>query len=588
MLRARRGRQHQGGNQQANDENQFPAHRAFPIGSLPPTPRSFFVRLRLLVTALAALVPVAVQAQPPRPKLIVAVSVDQFSADLFSEYRQHFTGGLRRLSEGVVFPSGYQSHAATETCPGHSTILTGSRPYRTGIIANDWIDPTAPREDKRVYCAEDEAVPGSTSRSYTVSAKHLLVPTLGERMKNAEAATRVVSVAGKDRAAVMMGGHKVDQLWFWNGKDYATIAGQGAPDAVIAPFRSALAARLAQPQPALPVPGVCTSRDRPIEVGGGKTVGTWHFGREAGDTAKFRASPEFDDMNLTLAEALIDSMQLGRGPTTDIISIGESATDYVGHTYGTEGVEMCIQLLALDKRLGQFFDRLDQAGLDYVVVLTADHGGHDLPERNRIHAAPDAQRVDNRLDPKAIGEQIAREFRLSGPVLIPAGGDVYIDRAVPRKMRDKVARRAAELIRQSPLVADVFIGSDIAKMPQPTSPPETWSFAERARASYLPGRSGDLIVALKERVTPIADPTRGSVATHGSFWNYDRRVPILFWWKGVQNFEQPLGVETVDILPTLASLIGLAVPPGEIDGRCLDLDAGEGDNCPVAAPETAR
>ena len=102
------------------------------------------------------------------------------------------------------------------------------------------------------------------------------------------------------------------------------------------------------------------------------------------------------------------------------------------------------------------------------------------------------------------------------------------------------------------------------------------SLAERARASYFPGRSGDLIVALKPRVTPIPDPTKGYVATHGSFWDYDRRVPILFWWKSAQQFEQPLGVETVDIMPTLASFVGLTIPPGEVDGRCLDLDPGTG------------
>lgn len=539
---------------------------------------------RFIFSALAALIAVGpVQAQTPRPKLIVAISVDQFSADLFAEYRQHFTGGLRRLSEGVVFPSGFQSHAATETCPGHSTILTGSRPYRTGIIANDWLDQSAAREDKTIYCAEDETVSGSTSRKYTVSAKHLLVPTLGERMKAADPRTRVVSVAGKDRAAVMMGGHKVDQLWFWDGKDYVTIAGQPAPDPAVAKFRSALAERLGRPQPPMALPEMCGSRDRPIPIGGGKTVGTGHFGRAAGENGKFRASPEIDDANLDLATALIESMELGKGPATDIISIGESATDYVGHSYGTEGAEMCIQLLALDKRLGQFFDRLDRDGLDYVVVLTADHGGHDLPERNRMHGAPDARRVDASLDIKAVGEQIAREQRLKGPVLLANGGDIYLDRALPQKRRAKVVRRAAELIRQSPLVQDVFVGADIARMPQPHTPPETWTFPERARASYLPGRSGDLIVALKERVTPIPDPTKGYVATHGSFWDYDRRVPILFWWKGVQNFEQPLGIETVDILPTLASLIALPVPANEIDGQCRDLDASEGSNCPVAA-----
>src|SRR5678815_3086526 len=108
-------------------------------------------------------------AAPPPPKLIVVISVDQFSADLFNQYRQHFDAGLQRLSEGVVFPMGYQSHNATETCPGHSTILTGSRPARTGIIANNWFSLKAPREDKNVYCSEDERVPGSTHDKYTVS-----------------------------------------------------------------------------------------------------------------------------------------------------------------------------------------------------------------------------------------------------------------------------------------------------------------------------------------------------------------------------------------------------------------------------------
>jgi predicted AlkP superfamily pyrophosphatase or phosphodiesterase len=548
------------------------------------------VKVRSFVALLAAAIMAgSAQAQLPRPSLIVVISVDQFSADLFSEYRQHFTGGLRRLSEGVVFPSGYQSHAATETCPGHSTILTGRRPSRTGIIANDWLDQSIARDDKTVYCAEDEAVPGSNSRAYTVSAKHLMAPTLGERMKAADPRTRVVSVAGKDRAAVMMGGHRVDQLWFWDGKDYATIPGQPAPDPAVAPFRSALAARLSQPQPAMPLPALCESRNRAVPIGGSKTVGTDHFGRAAGDRTRFRASPESDDANLTLAEGLIASMRLGKGEAADIISIGQSATDYVGHAYGTAGAETCIQLLALDQRLGTFFDRLDQSGVNYVAVLTADHGGHDLPERNRIHAAPDAQRLDARFDPKAIGAQIGRELKLRGPVIVAKGSDIYVDRAVPSKARARVIARAVALMRQSPLVEDVFLGSDLAKRAQPTRSPETWSLADRARASYYPGRSGDLIVALKERVTPISDPTRGYVATHGSFWDYDRRVPILFWWKGVQGFEQPLGVEAVDILPTLASLIGLPVPAGEIDGKCLDLNAGEASNCaPVAAAQAAR
>ncbi|HWW55735.1 MAG TPA: alkaline phosphatase family protein, partial [Sphingopyxis sp.] len=188
------------------------------------------MKLKYVTTALAAALCLAgagtalaqnsapavqkVTAATPPPKLIVMVAVDQFSADLFAEYRGHFTGGLARLASGVVFPSGYQSHGATETCPGHSTILTGNHPAHTGIIANNYFDLAAGREDKRLYCAEDESVAGTSSGSgkYAPSAKHLLVPTLGDLMKARDPKAQVVSVAGKDRAAIMMGGHQADEL----------------------------------------------------------------------------------------------------------------------------------------------------------------------------------------------------------------------------------------------------------------------------------------------------------------------------------------------------------------------------------------
>ena len=115
-------------------------------------------------------------------------------------------------------------------------------------------------------------------------------------------------------------------------------------------------------------------------------------------------------------------------------------------------------------------------------------------------------------------------------------------------------------------------------MPAPTGSPDEWTLAQRFRAGFDPERSGDLLVALKPHVTPIAD-ARQYVATHGSPWNYDRRVPIIFYRPGTVGFEQPLPIETVDILPTLAALIGLSIPPAEIDGRCLDLDAGTGNTC---------
>ena len=103
---------------------------------------------------------------------------------------------------------------------------------------------------------------------------------------------------------------------------------------------------------------------------------------------------------------------------------------------------------------------------------------------------------------------------------------------------------------------------------------------ERARASFDPQRSGDVVVMLNRAIVPIKDPNGGT--THGSPWDYDRRVPILFLRKGLTGLEQPAPVETVDIAPTLAALIGLEVPAGEFDGRCLDIDGGTGDTCKPA------
>src|SRR5881227_3600011 len=96
---------------------------------------------RFILAAAAAFLATSVAAQAPTPpKLLVVISIDQFSANLFDEYRPQFTGGFARLASGTVFRNGYQSHALTETCPGHSTMLTGDHPARTGIIGNNWID----------------------------------------------------------------------------------------------------------------------------------------------------------------------------------------------------------------------------------------------------------------------------------------------------------------------------------------------------------------------------------------------------------------------------------------------------------------
>lgn len=531
---------------------------------------------------------IAQPAEPtaPEPKLIVAISVDQFSSDLFNQYRTRFTGGLKRLSGGVVFPSGYQSHAATETCPGHSTILTGSHPSRTGIVANNWMDPTSTRTTKDgkpdygIYCSEDSSVAGSNSGNYTVSSKLLKVPTLGDRIRAANPAAQVVAVSGKDRGAVMMGGHDTTLTMWWDGKAFTSYAAMaGAQPAGTAAINARAKAEIDKPTgPKLPP--MCASFSRAVATGETTSVGTLQL-RKAGDARGFRASGAFDALTVDLALAALAEKKLGKGAATDVLAVSLSATDYVGHTFGTAGAEMCTQMAALDANVGRLLTALDASKVPYTVVLTADHGGHDLPERNDQNGLPSAERVDIKLAPQMVGPALATQFGLPEPAIMGDApfGDIYLSAKVPADKRAAVLDAAIATYKNHRQVEAVFRKSEIAATPSPSGPPEDWSLIQRVRANFDPERSGDFYVALKRYVTPIPTAGMGYVATHGSPWGYDRRVPILFWWKGVASFEQPNGIETVDILPTLASLIGLDVPAAEIDGRCVDLVAGAASNC---------
>lgn len=537
------------------------------------------MRSKIFAAALSAALASTACAQPAvtaatpsgAPKLIVALSIDQLSADLYDQYRPHLAGGIGRLSQGTVFRNGYQSHNATETCPGHSTIMTGARPSRTGIIANYWFDLSQTRSDKGVYCSEDERVAGSSSTSYTISPYHLRVPTLGDLLKRTQPRSRNVAVAGKDRSAVMMSGHNADQRWYWDGKTFATdLKGAAMPRSVTA-ARTAVGNAIGQDRPALVLPAFCQSKARAVPLeGGGAPVGTHAFARKAGDVRNFRASPEFDGATLALAASLIEEMQLGRGSSTDVISISLAGTDVIGHSYGIEGAEMCLQLFSLDRDLGDFFRLLDSKGIDYLVVLTADHGGQDIPERRRLQGVPGAARVDAKLTAKDVGAAVGARLGLKGPVLYGEGsfGDMYVDRTLSPADRARAKAAAVAAFRAHPQVEAVFTREQLAATASPTASPDRWSMIERARASFDLERSGDFVVLLKKDVQPVP-VTTSYVATHGSPWDYDRRVPILFWRRGMTRTERNDSIETVDIMPTLAAALGLAVDQKSIDGKCL-------------------
>ncbi len=279
------------------------------------------------------------------------------------------------------------------------------------------------------------------------------MPTLGELMKLKWPASLNVAVAGKDRAAVMMGGHVADQRWYWDGKQFATDRAAGPAPRTIVRLNQAIGPLLAAPSEGLDPPPFCAARSQVVAIeGGGKPVGGGRLARAAGDAAAFRASPAFDGAVLAASAGLIQELALGTHPQPDLISVGLSATDYVGHTYGTGGQEMCLQLLELDREIGDFLAQLDRWHLDYAVVLTADHGGLDIPERLRAQGVADAARIDPALTPRNVGEAVTKQTGIAGPILANVGvtGDLYLDSAPSGRGPPARARcRASHLPRPS-------------------------------------------------------------------------------------------------------------------------------------------
>lgn len=528
--------------------------------------------------------------QTHEPTLIVAIAVDQFSAGIFDQYRDRYKSGLRRMIDaGVVFPNGYQSHAATETCPGHSTLLTGKHPSGTGIIANEWPGP----DGKPTYCLADSGmtVPGRPTDPR--GPANLRTSTLGEWLKAQNPASRVVAVSGKDRAAINMSGHGPDAVFWWDDElGFNTYVPPGAAaNQRLEPVKAlneSIARRWDKKLPTWkPLDATCARLNSE-----GTYDGTWHVNHHVPPDWKLaspgqpyrndkafkrwvRASPIVDELTLDLAASLLVRYQLGRGSAPDLLAISLSATDYIGHRYGNEGPEMCDQMAHLDQGLGAFFKKLDAAKVPYVVVLSADHGGLDAAERVRMKGFP-AQRMTTEVA-KVVNQQLgvdAFEFVSYGLYFKPSQATD----------RERLSESAIRYLKQQPWVTEAFSKAEILKVQvRPGVPPDEMTLQERFAESVDAERSPDILIAFKPYTTMDRVDANGFyIAEHGSPWNYDRRVPIVFWRPGHPGYEQYLPIETVDIAPTLAALVGVRHPA--VDGRCIDLDSSAANTCELATP----
>lgn len=534
-------------------------------------------------TAPAAAAPAPVQAATTRPSLVVTIVIDQFSANLFDQYRSEFTGGMAVLArQGRVHINGFQQHGVTETCPGHSTVLTGMNPVHTGIPANDWIDPATGKE---VYClaapANHLAHGNDESDNGPVGPGQLQADTLGDWLKATSPQSRVYAVSGKDRGAINLNGHRGDgAFWYTDDFGFTTYVEPGqSPQARLEPV-AALNARIAERLRANP-PGWTYAHEGCRALAGDWTINGRTF-HSALPPEKFEldVSPILDELTLEAATELLETQQLGRRGVVDMLGVSLSGTDRIGHAFGTQGPEMCEQLHRLDTALGLFLERLPR---DSIVVLTADHGGSDFVERLAVRGYPWARRADaGRVG--AVNAELRARFSLDFDPLSSGGSGLIVGdkdhKALPEPLRTRIVDAAVERLAASPDVG--FVASRDVLLGEPLPPagltPDLMTVRQRLRLSVVAGRSPDIIIALAENVVS-GGRVGGTIANHGTPWDYDRRVPILFWWPGAQGQERFLPIRTIDIAPTLANVVGVTAPA--VDGRCIDLGAPGAGTCPT-------
>lgn len=545
--------------------------------------------MRLLPFLILSSVLVASPAKPAtqaphRPKLVLVISVDQFSADLFQRYGKDLPGGLGLLQKrGVVFTEAYHDHAFTETGPGHSVLLSGRFPGHTGIVENGWYDRAL---GHAVYCVEDEKVHsiGQLEKA-GASQSRFIGTTLGDWLQAQVKGSRAFSLSGKDRAAVLMAGRKPTAVFWFEGAagfNTSTAYAEKQPQWLIS-FDEGLHQRFLLDDWTWtslgPWSGV--ARTAAWMLPGGLSVrnGLPRVIQGAGmpldkDFAeRFRRSPFFDQVTFEAARILVEQEQVGRGSSTDLFTLSLSATDYIGHNYGTGSVEMWDQIHRLDMELGKFLTWLRNRVPDTWVVLSADHGGMDLPEGLMDDGLP-AERLSK---PKAwyakLNVAMRERLKVDTDLVRVSGSptQIYLNDAAIKTAgleRGKVLEAIQAQLKTQPEVAESATSEALENFQEPDlGNPRDSSLVVRFKHSFMAGRSGDVLVAFKP-LTTFYDPPY--VANHGSPWDYDRRVPIVFMgpWQP-KKIMRP--VRTVDIAPTLAKELGIT-PSERLDGKVLELE----------------
>jgi predicted AlkP superfamily pyrophosphatase or phosphodiesterase len=515
----------------------------------------------------------------PGPRLVVVVSVDQMRYDYLVRFKPLLKGGLKTLVDrGAVFSNARYRHANCETGPGHSVILSGRNAWQSGIVANSWFDLSLGRT---VNVVDDPTVRPVGGEGRGASPANFIGFTLGDMLKKASPDAKVVGVAMKDRAAILMAGPRGDAAYWYEQATGRFITStyymKAAP-----PWLDALNSRRVPDSYAgkawtrlLGDPGLylkyAGEDNVPNEADTKDT--TFPHALPAGTPAvydSFRRTPFMDELTLEVALGAMDAHRLGEDAAPDVLAVGFSATDVIGHAFGPDSQEMMDQILRLDQTLKRLLDAAEaKAGAGRVlVVLAADHSVMPLVESLQKQGLA-ARRVSpgslQAAGMKALEARFAGAKDLVASYLAP---DFYLN-------LDSIARQGLRRKDVEQTLADALLATgDVAKVYTASSfsgeiPPLSEDpYYDAVRRSYFAPRSPHVIARLKEYMYLTSYP--GGTG-HGTSYEYDRHVPVVFMGPKIKagRYEGDAGPE--DIAPTLGLLLDIDYPLQDARRRLTEM-----------------
>ena len=527
----------------------------------------------LLISVSFSQTTTKITSQNARPKLVVGIVIDQMRWDfLYRYYDRYAKGGLKRLmNDGFNCENTFIPYCPTVTAAGHTCIYTGSVPAIHGIVGNNFYDYSLNRE---MYCSEDNTVQsvGTANDNGKMSPKNMLVTTICDELKLAtNFKSKVIGIAIKDRGAILPAGHSADAAYWYDSKTGSFISStyymKDLPTWAQDFNTSNIVNNYYQKNWNTLYP-IATYMQSDADINNYENVPLGEDQKQfpydlkrfidKKDFGKIRSTPYGNSMTFDFAKSALINEQLGKDSIADFLAVSLSSTDYIGHAFGPNSVEIEDTYLRLDKDLESFLTFLDkQVGANnYTVFLTADHGVAHIPGFLEKHKLPNGGVTGSKVD-KLLNENLKTIYGVDSLCLGSWNYQFYLNhKLIEEKKLDKqkITESVISFLQQTDGVERVIEYSQLEETILPKS------IKEQFTNGYYPSRCGDVLVMLKPGY--IDDEYGGKGTTHGIWSPYDAHIPLLFYGYGISKGKDYDKVYMTDIAPTLASLLHIQMPSG--------------------------